>query len=44
MEEKKIRVGIMGLQFGLRHMEGAMENGYETIATGHYARIEFDEK
>ena len=24
--------------------EFAMENGYETIATGHYARIEFDEK
>ena len=29
MKDGKIMVGIMGLQFGLRHMEGAMENGYE---------------
>ena len=29
MKDGKIVVGIMGLQFGLRHMEGAMENGYE---------------
>lgn len=29
MRDGKIVVGIMGLQFGLRHMEGAMENGYE---------------
>ena len=29
MRDGKIVVGIMGLQFGLRHMEGAMDNGYE---------------
>lgn len=29
MKDGKVVVGIMGLQFGLRHMEGAMENGYE---------------
>ena len=29
MKDGKIVVGIMGLQFGLRHMDGAIENGYE---------------
>jgi predicted dehydrogenase len=29
MKDGKIIVGIMGLQFGLRHLAGAIENGYE---------------
>ncbi len=29
MEQKKMVIGIMGLQFGLRHLEGAQANGCE---------------